>query len=132
MNITPAQAAFWQSFLASQPQGSTLPAAPSYIGPFGNNQELADELVGGILSAGPDRLTAAGRAGVLSRAPMSLNNGGSGAPANDTPVPASGLASHTPERSGVPSAVFGAGAERLGWPSGRRGTPGVGYRNHCA
>ena len=32
----------------------------------------------------------------------------------------------TPVRSGLPSAVRGAGAERLGLPSGRRGIPGVG------
>ena len=31
-----------------------------------------------------------------------------------------------PERSGLPSAVLGAGAVRLGLPFGRRGTPGVG------
>src|SRR5262245_46659094 len=31
-----------------------------------------------------------------------------------------------PERSGLPSAVFGAGAARFALPSGSRGTPGVG------
>src|SRR5262245_42435511 len=39
---------------------------------------------------------------------------------------------HTPDRSGVPSAVRGAGAVRLGLPSGVRGRPGVEYLNHCA
>src|SRR5437879_4226379 len=33
--------------------------------------------------------------------------------------------------SGLPSALFGAGAERLGLPSGRRGMPVIGWR-HCA
>src|SRR6266849_5897946 len=37
-----------------------------------------------------------------------------------------------PERSGLPSAVFGAGAERFGLPSGKRGTPGVAKLIHCA
>jgi hypothetical protein len=33
---------------------------------------------------------------------------------------------HTPEKSGLPSAVFGAGAARLALPSAVRGMPGVG------
>ena len=33
---------------------------------------------------------------------------------------------HMPDKSGFPSAVRGAGADRLGLPSGVRGTPGVG------
>src|SRR5215467_13743833 len=37
-----------------------------------------------------------------------------------------------PDRSGCPSAAFGAGALRFGWPFGRRGMPGVGYPIHCA
>src|SRR5579862_544274 len=37
-----------------------------------------------------------------------------------------------PERSGLPSAVRGAGAERFGLPSGRRGMPGALRSNHCA
>src|SRR5262245_4508101 len=37
-----------------------------------------------------------------------------------------------PEKSGLPSAVLGAGALRLALPSGRRGVPGVGRFNHCA
>src|SRR5689334_10684150 len=37
-----------------------------------------------------------------------------------------------PERSGLPSAVLGARADRFGLPSRVRGTPGVGYRSHCA
>ena len=36
------------------------------------------------------------------------------------------------EKSGLPSAVFGAGAVRFTLPSGRRGTPGVGRFSHCA
>src|SRR6185295_10120155 len=38
----------------------------------------------------------------------------------------------TPVRSGLPSAVRGVGAARLGVPSGRRGVPAVGYLSHCA
>src|SRR5206468_5637295 len=38
----------------------------------------------------------------------------------------------TPERSGLPSAVLGAGALRFGRPSGNLGTAGVGYDGHCA
>src|SRR5687768_15345152 len=37
-----------------------------------------------------------------------------------------------PLKSGRPSAVLGAGAFKLGLPSGRRGMPGVGWFNHCA
>src|SRR5688500_967495 len=37
-----------------------------------------------------------------------------------------------PDRSGLPSAVFGAGAERFGEPSGSREMPGVLYPCHCA
>src|SRR5919201_328416 len=33
--------------------------------------------------------------------------------------------SHKPDRSGLPSGVFGAGAVRFGLPSGVRGMPGV-------
>src|SRR5262249_48247256 len=36
-----------------------------------------------------------------------------------------------PDKSGLPSAVRGAGAERFGLPSGKRGTPGVGWLIHC-
>src|SRR4029453_1593183 len=39
---------------------------------------------------------------------------------------------HRPERSGLPSAVRGAGAVRLGFPSAVRGIPGVGTFSHCA
>src|SRR5215218_4322864 len=39
---------------------------------------------------------------------------------------------HRPERSGLPSAVLGAGAVRFGSPFGSRGTPGEGYDFHCA
>src|SRR5947209_13238439 len=39
---------------------------------------------------------------------------------------------HRPERSGLPSAVRGAGAVRFGLRSGVRGMPGVGYFSHCA
>src|SRR5439155_6807162 len=41
-------------------------------------------------------------------------------------------ACHIPERSGLPSPVRGAVADRLGLPSARRGTPAVGYVTHCA
>jgi len=34
--------------------------------------------------------------------------------------------SQTPEKSGFPSAIFGADPERLGLPTAVRGTPGVG------
>src|SRR6185295_17789222 len=37
-----------------------------------------------------------------------------------------------PEKSGWPSAVFGAGAVRLNFPSAVLGTLGVGYFSHCA
>src|SRR6266853_2133929 len=40
-------------------------------------------------------------------------------------------ATQIPDRSGLPSGIFGAGAERFGFPSGVRGTPGVGDF-HCA
>src|SRR2546426_12287743 len=38
----------------------------------------------------------------------------------------------SPDRTGLPSAVFGTGAERFGFPSGVRGMPAVGYFTHCA
>src|SRR5215813_10931048 len=38
---------------------------------------------------------------------------------------------HSPVMSGLPSAFFGAAAERFGLPSGVRGIPAVGYFNHC-
>src|SRR5258708_34653624 len=44
-----------------------------------------------------------------------------------TPSQGSGLAGcHIPEKSGLPPAVRGAGALRLGFPYGVRGTPPVG------
>src|SRR4029450_4390126 len=39
---------------------------------------------------------------------------------------------HTPDRSGLPSAVRGVGAARLGLPSDVRGVPGGTKFNHCA
>ena len=39
---------------------------------------------------------------------------------------------HTPERSGLPSAARGAFAARSTLPFGSRGTPGSGWFNHCA
>src|SRR5687767_13080415 len=42
------------------------------------------------------------------------------------------ILSHRPERSGLPSGVRGAGADRFGLPSGLRGSPAVGWFNHCA
>src|SRR5437899_9921419 len=38
----------------------------------------------------------------------------------------------TPDKSGLSSAVRGAGAAMSGVPSGWRGVPGVGYLSHCA
>src|SRR5688572_6754721 len=44
-----------------------------------------------------------------------------------------GLAvSHSPEKSGLPSAVRGVGADMFTLPAAVLGTPGVGYFNHCA
>src|SRR5262245_14879219 len=44
----------------------------------------------------------------------------------------SGLSpSHTPEKSGLPSAVRGGGALALRAPVEPRGTPGIGYLHHC-
>jgi hypothetical protein len=37
-----------------------------------------------------------------------------------------------PDKSGLPSGVRGAGADRFGLPSGSRGIPGVGKLSHCA
>src|SRR6266699_834232 len=49
------------------------------------------------------------------------------------PMALSGLIMfHRPERSGLPSAVRGAGAVRFGLPSAVRGMPGVRYCAHCA
>src|SRR5438128_233956 len=39
---------------------------------------------------------------------------------------------HTPERSGLPSAVRGAAAVRFGFPPAARGMPGVAWFSHCA
>ena len=39
---------------------------------------------------------------------------------------------HVPERSGVPSRPFGAGAVMFGEPSAFLGMPAVGYFTHCA
>src|SRR5438128_11421681 len=49
------------------------------------------------------------------------------------PTALSGLSHcHRPDRSGLPSAVRGAGAVRFGLPSAVRGMPGVGRSTHCA
>src|SRR5215471_11049699 len=40
--------------------------------------------------------------------------------------------SQMPDKSGLPSTVRGAGADRLGRPSDVFGTPAVGYVSHCA
>src|ERR1044071_6305048 len=51
------------------------------------------------------------------------------------PRPAPRLGSaviHRPDRSGLPSAIRGAGAVMLTLPSARRGTPDVGWFTHCA
>src|SRR5215831_9458988 len=42
------------------------------------------------------------------------------------------LMPQTPDKSGFPSEVRGAGAFRFGLPSGVRGVPGVGYAIHWA
>src|SRR5262247_1463647 len=42
------------------------------------------------------------------------------------------LGAHTPDRSGWPSGVRGAGAERFGLPSGPRGIEPDGTFSHCA
>src|SRR5713226_9901542 len=55
------------------------------------------------------------------------------APENDPSGPPSARKfSQIPERSGLPSAVLGAGAARSGVPAGVLGTPAVGYRGHWA
>jgi hypothetical protein len=54
--------------------------------------------------------------------------GGGGAPR----PPGFGNLTQLPARSGLPSAVRGAGASRLTAPSAVRGTPLVGYFGHCA
>src|SRR4030095_15087086 len=46
--------------------------------------------------------------------------------------PAGVFIAHRPDRSGLPSAVFGAGADRFGLPSAVRGMPAVGCLSHCA
>src|SRR5262245_40996944 len=46
--------------------------------------------------------------------------------------PPVGPACHSPDRSGLPSAVRGAGADRFGLPSAVLGIPTVGCVNHCA
>src|SRR6266850_889020 len=49
------------------------------------------------------------------------------------PTAVSGLSHcHRPVRSGLPSAVRGAGAVRFGLPSAVRGMPGAGCFSHCA
>ncbi len=55
---------YWQSFLATLPSDSPYHGKPYVAEGFGDNPELADELVGGVLTAGPDRLTAASLKGV--------------------------------------------------------------------
>src|ERR1700686_1163784 len=45
--------------------------------------------------------------------------------------PGTRVTSHTPEKSGFPSAVRGVGAVRSGFPSAVFGTP-EGYKGHCA
>src|ERR1700680_1942990 len=53
----------------------------------------------------------------------------------DPPKPSARLrfsASQIPEKSGLPSGVLGAGADRFGFPSLVRGMPEVGWFIHCA
>ena len=60
---------------------------------------------------------------------------GSGVPpAPPTPTLTLGVCrrkAHTPDRSGLPSDVLGAGAFRSTLPSGVRGAPAAGYAGHC-
>src|SRR3954471_23987925 len=70
--------------------------------------------------------------------------GGGGAPARPcggaeprpeitgTPQPRQGTVSQTPDRSGLPSAVLGAGASRLSLPSAVLATVATICRGHCA
>lgn len=55
MEWNPKLEAFWQAFLTSQPPGHTLPEKPGYVGYFGGDQQLADEIAplvcGGIKTA---------------------------------------------------------------------------------
>jgi hypothetical protein len=46
-------------------------------------------------------------------------------------APAGRKFSQIPERSGLPSAVLGAGASKSGLPSAVLGTPAVGWGGHC-
>src|SRR5258707_2007342 len=63
----------------------------------------------------------------LNRAAIFTNSEGSTTcPPKDETVPSAAPASHSPERSGLPSAVRGVGAARLGWPLGSLGTLAVG------
>jgi hypothetical protein len=48
------------------------------------------------------------------------------------PMYGPGFMPHRPLKSGLPSGVRGADAERLGLPSGVRGMPGVARLGHCA
>src|SRR5215217_6690189 len=69
-------------------------------------------------------LAASADSGIFSmHSSPSFRNGGQG-----SPLP--GI--QTPEKSGFPSGVLGAGAFRLARPSAIRGTVGIGYVNHCA
>src|SRR5215475_1627416 len=69
---------------------------------------------------------------------MFPNSGGkfgepaTGSVSGSTPGIAIVLVRHRPERSGLPSAVRGAGAVRFGLPSLPFGTPGVGWLTHWA
>src|ERR1051325_5664008 len=53
-------------------------------------------------------------------------------PADDRVQGNASSVSQIPERSGLPSAIRGAGAVRLGLPSASLGIPAVGYFSHCA
>src|SRR5688572_27168338 len=70
-------------------------------------------------------------------APATLRNwatGGApaGAAAGAIPRPPVDAPLQTPEKSGLPSAVRGAGAARSGSPLGSFGTPAAGITSHCA
>src|SRR5688572_17897292 len=71
-------------------------------------------------------------------APMSKNvamggvPGGAGSGLAAVPPPWPRSLTQIPDRSGLPSAVLGAGPSSIGTPLAVRGTPGVGYFGHCA
>src|SRR5262249_32948870 len=64
--------------------------------------------------------------------PVPVSGGGSGTCAAAPSTPGVLRNSQMPERSGLPSAVLGAGASRLTLPSAARGAPPDRWEGHCA